>query len=548
MSGSPDIRAARRALAAGLGLCFGLTLFLDFAMLVIPLYDMQLYDRVLQSRNLDTLTMLSLAALAGLAVYGLLDGLRGLAFGVIADSVARRLHLPVLRAAVARGTETGPAGGVEAVRDVHEVQTFLASGALGTLLDVLCAPLMTIVLFLLHPAFGWLTVSGCVMLVLLGLVTDRVARPGLAAAAAARTRVAVRLAGRLGDPELVDGVGLLPGAAARWQAEEAAVLTMQRRAEDRAHLFATLSRVVRLVLGAAVMVTGALLVLDHSSTPGSLMGANLLANKVLSPFDHLVGTWRHWVLAGAAWQRVRGAVAGQAAHPAARAPDASPLPGLSLTGVGFTPEGAAPVLRDIDLHVPPGTALAVVGANGAGKSTLLRLLVGLAAPTSGHSLLDGVPTLGGPSVGLPSAGRGAAGRDGCGEHLPVRPRDTGGGRGGGGDGRCARDGRPLAAGLRYGGRRRWRRVVRRSGPARRPRPRDVPRAAAAGAGRAGRASGRRGRAGAGRRAGTRPRRRQRHRHRHAPASPAGLRGPCPDAQGRAHRELAAARRVKGRTS
>ncbi|GIH06500.1 ABC transporter ATP-binding protein [Rhizocola hellebori] len=51
--------------------------------------------------------------------------------------------------------------------------------------------------------------------------------------------------------------------------------------------------------------------------------------------------------------------------------------------------GAAPVLRDIDLTVPTGSIVTVLGANGAGKTTLLRTLSGLLRPTAGQILLDG---------------------------------------------------------------------------------------------------------------------------------------------------------------
>jgi putative ABC transport system ATP-binding protein len=65
---------------------------------------------------------------------------------------------------------------------------------------------------------------------------------------------------------------------------------------------------------------------------------------------------------------------------------------LSARGIGKTVQsgsGELVILRDIDLEVTPGEALAVVGASGSGKSTLLALLAGLDTPTSGSVALDG---------------------------------------------------------------------------------------------------------------------------------------------------------------
>ncbi len=70
----------------------------------------------------------------------------------------------------------------------------------------------------------------------------------------------------------------------------------------------------------------------------------------------------------------------------------APEDGLRFDDVSFTYPGAKePVLRGVDLHVPPGHKLAIVGENGAGKTTLIKLLTGLYQPTSGLISIDGLP-------------------------------------------------------------------------------------------------------------------------------------------------------------
>ncbi|HJE23893.1 MAG TPA: ATP-binding cassette domain-containing protein [Methylorubrum populi] len=66
-------------------------------------------------------------------------------------------------------------------------------------------------------------------------------------------------------------------------------------------------------------------------------------------------------------------------------------PGLAITLRGLTKsfDGGAPVIRNLDLHVPAGQFVAIVGRSGCGKSTLLRLILGLEEPSAGRVSVNG---------------------------------------------------------------------------------------------------------------------------------------------------------------
>ena len=101
-------------------------------------------------------------------------------------------------------------------------------------------------------------------------------------------------------------------------------------------------------------------------------------------------------VAGAA---VAGAAAADAAVVGAAVAGARPPAvlsrGITLRDVsfGYPPDGST-VLDRVDLHLPAGAAVALVGENGAGKTTLVKLLTGMYQPTAGQVLLDGVPLTG----------------------------------------------------------------------------------------------------------------------------------------------------------
>ena len=393
---SSAVGRARRVLWTGLGLALALTLFIDVGIMVVPIYDMQLYDRVLLSRNMDTVAMLSVACGVGLVIYGILDYLRSATLVTIADSVGRALSVPVLEAAVRRGMTGDSSAGAEALRDLNEVRSFLSSGVVATPLDALCAPMLLAVMFMLHPAFGWLGLVGTSALTIIGIVNDLLVRPAMKAAGEQKSRASNQLAAGLSEPELIEGLGMFAALARRWAVRHAAAMESMRAAGERSQRVAAISKMGRFAMQAGVMAMGAVLILSRQASAGSLMGANLLLAKSLGPFDALVSSWRRWVEADAAWRRIATLLADVEADADIGSVSAEPETGLVLRDVGFAVAGSGRVvLHDINLELRPGTATALLGPNGAGKSTLMRLLVGVLPATQGSVRLDGVPIMSG---------------------------------------------------------------------------------------------------------------------------------------------------------
>src|SRR6202007_2379822 len=102
------------------------------------------------------------------------------------------------------------------------------------------------------------------------------------------------LATSLRKTELIDGMGMLPEVAQRWQAGQAAILHRVDRAARRNKAFAASAKAARLAMQAGVIALGTVLVLRGAASPGSMMGSNLLIAKLLLPFELLVSGWRQW--------------------------------------------------------------------------------------------------------------------------------------------------------------------------------------------------------------------------------------------------------------
>lgn len=379
----------RAELAGALAAAAVVTVFVNLGLLIVPLYDMILYDRVMPSRSLDSIAMLTVIAVLGMAVYGALEYCRGLIFVVIADRIARRLNIPALRAAIGRSLGGDAAAG-QALRDLNELRLFASGPSAVTPLDLMWTPALTVVLFLLHPHYGAYALFCVAILVVLSLLADLAARHDLVRGQDSEIAGLSQLAATLRHGDLIDGLGLLPDLARRWLRRQRTQTERSADALRRIKRLQALARAARLAMQAGVMALGVVLVLRHEASPGSVLGAGLLIARLLSPFESLLGAWRQWMSAAAAWRRVRDLLGGVQAEPAPLLPER--IAGrLVIEGVTFVPApGATPILSDVSLSVAPGEAVALTGSSGAGKSTLARLAVGLFPPTSGTIRLDGV--------------------------------------------------------------------------------------------------------------------------------------------------------------
>src|SRR5437588_7096337 len=155
------VRSCRPALLA----TFILSMFINASMLVSPLYSMQVYDRVLTSRNLGTLVLLTVIVVAFLALYGLLEYARS---GVLVrtalyfETVLRRpLFETMLKAELSPRNRPGQ----QIIRDAELLRESIAGGTATILCDVPWIPVYVLLCFVIHPVLGCIALTGAAILI-----------------------------------------------------------------------------------------------------------------------------------------------------------------------------------------------------------------------------------------------------------------------------------------------------------------------------------------------------------------------------------------------
>jgi ATP-binding cassette subfamily C protein len=147
--------------------------FLSVLQLIVPLHMMQVYDRVMSSRSIDTLLMLTIVAVGGLIVLAALDYIRSKLYMALGEIVARRLSIPTLQAAVSATLGNPSPQGQQAIRDLNDLRLFISGSAITVPFDVAWVPLYLVVLFLLHPVYGLVALAG-LDLVVAGIAAQQI--------------------------------------------------------------------------------------------------------------------------------------------------------------------------------------------------------------------------------------------------------------------------------------------------------------------------------------------------------------------------------------
>ncbi|MBV5325061.1 MAG: type I secretion system permease/ATPase, partial [Rhodospirillaceae bacterium] len=127
--------------------------------MIVPLFMVQVYDRVLGSRSLDTLGMLIVVAVGGLILLGALEYIRSRVYHVLGDRLARRLNAPTLEAAVSDNLDGRNNNPGQALRDLSDLRQFLTGSAVSVPFEAMFVPLFLAVLFMLHWVYGVIAVG-----------------------------------------------------------------------------------------------------------------------------------------------------------------------------------------------------------------------------------------------------------------------------------------------------------------------------------------------------------------------------------------------------
>ena len=380
------VSAARSALIpAGI-----FSLFINMLALVSPLYMLQVYDRVLSSRNLMTLLFLTIIAVFLYLVYGSLEGLRSRVLvrgGARFENVLRTPLFETTFAAML-GRKSGT---VEAqpFRDADMVREFVTGSAMLAFFDLPWVPLFIAASFLLHPIFGWLAIGSGILTLIFTIINEYSTTKLLHRATQASISAHADVSATLRNSEVMRAMGMTPGLKDRWAERRDEQIVWQAVASDRGSALMAGLKSFRQIVQVLILGVGGYLVLEGELSAGGIVAASIIVGRALAPIELAVSQWKVFQGARGAWGRLQDLFR-QIPQNQLRMPLPAPKGDIRVEQiVAAAPGERTPILRGVSFQIEKGDALAVIGPSAAGKSSLIRVLLGVWPAHAGTVRFDG---------------------------------------------------------------------------------------------------------------------------------------------------------------
>lgn len=388
-AGLAELRAARsesRKLYWAVGV---FSFFANLLMLTGPIYMLNVYDRVLGSRSIETLIALSAIVAFLYGMMGLMDYVRGRVMGRAGARFQSRLDKRVFDAVMQMASRGAAPARNTGLNDLEAVQRVMTSPVLMALFDMPWTPLFLAGIFIFHPWLGMLALGGGVLLILVTLINQWATRRPVSESNSKSAR-ATHIARQLSDDaEMVQAMGMTKAAYTRWMDARQEALGATISSSDLTGTFTAMTKSLRLFLQSAMLGLGAYLVLQNELTAGAMIAGSILLGRALAPVEQAIGQWAMVQRGQQGWASLAELLT---VVPVAQPRTALPRPDavLDVQEATIIPPGQkAAALRMISFTVKPGQAVGVIGPSGAGKTTLARALTGVWPPAGGKIRLGG---------------------------------------------------------------------------------------------------------------------------------------------------------------
>ncbi len=367
--------------------------FINLLTLAIPIFSLQVFDRVLTSRSVNTLIALITGAVIALFLSALIDLIRAHSLIRIANSIDLNLNPKMMDASINMASMTGKVSS-QAIKDVISFKNFMSgSHGLITLLDAPWIPVFFFVVWLIHPLLVVVMFMSMVLLLMINVVNEFLTGSKLKEAGEISLEAQHIADEIMRNSDAVRAMGMKNHVLRHWFSKYGESTRILSETSDKAGYLASAGKFTRFCQNIAMTGVGAYLAINNEITVGSMIAANILSSKGTAPLEGLINSWKNYINTKAAADRLN-EMFEEFYLEENKTELPVPVGKISVEKAVYVPAGGVfPILKGISFEIPAGKTVAFLGASGAGKSTLAKVMTGIYKLRSGSIKLDNADVL-----------------------------------------------------------------------------------------------------------------------------------------------------------
>ncbi len=344
--------------------------------LVVPIYMMVIYDRVLFSSSLATLYTLGAGVLISLIMMGLIEYLRQRIMGQAGSRLVQKMMPFVFNSLP---------GYPEGLHDLELLRNALARGHFFRFLDLPWMLVYLILLYLIHPLIGGISaagvfITGITLLLLWILGKKRYITADLAFKANTDT-----LQRSLAHSELVSGMGLYGSIMKRYRETDDKVMALRTEADAFQCFTGAALRMLYIGVSVTVFGTGVMIFFSEGIAVGAIFASVVILARLFVPLENRLTDMKISIEAMAAYDRLKAFVNMEKQKDLLSLP--APKGKIDTEAISLALNGKM-ILHNISLSLNPGESLGILGPSSAGKTSLCKVMLGIWPATAGKVRLD----------------------------------------------------------------------------------------------------------------------------------------------------------------
>ena len=363
--------------------------FINMLMLVPSLYMLQVYDRVMSSRSIETLVLITIIVAVLFVTMGLLQLIRSRILVRVGNQMDMELNSHLFDVIFQLARLNPGKSSSRPLSDLTKLRQFMTGNGVFAIFDSPWFPIYLFVMYLFSPWIALFAIFTATVLFIITLLNNSSTKKALEEANMLNSQSMNYVNKNLYNAEIVHAMGMNDNIRKRWLQKHMKFLTVQSGASDVAGKWTNMSRTLRQFFQSLTYGLGAYLAINGMISSGMIIAGAVLLGRALAPLDLLTNSWKGFSDARGAYKRLN-----ELLKQFPEIPETMELPtpkgDLKIESIVVSPPNIKePILRGISMHIPIGNIVGIIGPSASGKSTLARAILGVWPLMNGKVRLDG---------------------------------------------------------------------------------------------------------------------------------------------------------------